>query len=88
MSTAQATITAAPATTTTTAAAPPVHERKRFSLGTAILYTALTGLAIVFCLPFVWLVLTSLKPPAEVFSSTWLPSERVTASSRRSFSMR
>ena len=44
-------------------------------LGDALLYVALTGLAIVFCLPFVWLVLTSLKPPSEVFSPNWIPSE-------------
>jgi multiple sugar transport system permease protein len=73
MSTAQATIQATPAATTTTAS--PASNVRRFSLGTAFLYAALTALAIVFCLPFVWLVLTSLKPPAEVFSSTWLPSE-------------
>jgi multiple sugar transport system permease protein len=72
MSTAQATIQAAPATTT---AGAPIQNGKRFPLGKALLYTALTLLAIVFCLPFVWLVLTSLKPPAEVFSSSWLPSE-------------
>lgn len=39
------------------------------------LYLALTGLAIIFSLPFIWLVLTSLKPPAEVFSDGWIPSQ-------------
>ncbi len=39
------------------------------------LYFALIGISIVFCLPFLWLVTTSLKPPAEVFSSSWIPSE-------------
>jgi multiple sugar transport system permease protein len=35
----------------------------------------LVVVSILFCLPFLWLVLTSLKPPAEVFSQSWIPSE-------------
>jgi multiple sugar transport system permease protein len=38
-----------------------------------LVYVALVGLAVLFSLPFVWLVLTSLKPPAEVFSPGWVP---------------
>ena len=49
--------------------------RRRMPLGTIALYVALTALAVLFCIPFVWLVLTSLKPPAEVFSPGWIPSE-------------
>ena len=63
--------TAQPSVTTSE----PVRPGRRFSINSVLLYTALTGLAILFCLPFVWLVLTSLKPPAEVFSTNWLPSE-------------
>ncbi len=37
------------------------------------LYLALFGLSALFSLPFLWLVLTSLKPPAEVFSPGWIP---------------
>jgi len=36
---------------------------------------ALVVLALLFCLPFLWLVLTSLKPADEVFSANWIPSE-------------
>lgn len=39
------------------------------------LYAALSGVALLFSLPFLWLVLTSLKPPDQVFSKGWLPSE-------------
>lgn len=39
------------------------------------LYIALVAVSMLFCLPFLWLVLTSLKPPAEVFSKSWIPSE-------------
>ncbi|HYI25468.1 MAG TPA: carbohydrate ABC transporter permease [Thermomicrobiales bacterium] len=51
------------------------RPRRRMPLGTIALYVALTALAVLFCIPFVWLVLTSLKPPAEVFSPGWIPSE-------------
>lgn len=41
--------------------------------GQILLYTALTGLSILFSVPFLWLVLTSLKPPADVFDGAWIP---------------
>jgi multiple sugar transport system permease protein len=44
-------------------------------LSTVALYTGLVLLTIVFCAPFVWLVLTSLKPADEIFGSNWIPSE-------------
>jgi multiple sugar transport system permease protein len=44
-------------------------------LGDIPLYLALFALSAMFCVPFVWLVLTSLKPPAEVFSGNLIPSE-------------
>jgi multiple sugar transport system permease protein len=40
----------------------------------AVLYTALTVLGLLFTLPFLWLVLTTFKPAAEVFSDSWLPT--------------
>lgn len=49
--------------------------RRRFRLEQVGLYAALTGVALLFSLPFVWLVLTSLKPPDQVFSDQWVPSE-------------
>jgi multiple sugar transport system permease protein len=53
----------------------PTQKSRRLPFGTIALYIALTALAVLFCIPFVWLVLTSLKPPAEVFSPGWIPSE-------------
>jgi multiple sugar transport system permease protein len=44
-------------------------------LGDIPLYLALFGLSAAFCIPFAWLLLTSLKPPAEVFSGSLIPSE-------------
>lgn len=41
---------------------------------TACLHLLLVGLSIVFVLPFVWMVLTSLKPLKEVGLENWLPS--------------
>jgi len=45
------------------------------ALGDVLIYAGLTVLAVIFCAPFVWLVLTSLKPAAEVFGGNWVPSE-------------
>jgi multiple sugar transport system permease protein len=39
------------------------------------LYVALTAVALLFSLPFGWLILTSLKPPDQVFSDELVPSE-------------
>ncbi|MEA2597389.1 MAG: multiple sugar transport system permease protein [Thermomicrobiales bacterium] len=51
----------------------PARRRPRLDhLG---LYAALAVVSIVFSLPFLWLVLTSLKPPDEVFSNEWVPAE-------------
>jgi multiple sugar transport system permease protein len=38
------------------------------------LYAVLFAASALFSLPFAWLLLTSLKPPAEVFDSSWIPS--------------
>jgi multiple sugar transport system permease protein len=51
----------------------PNPETRPNRFGQLGLYLALFGLSVVFMLPFLWLVLTSLKPPAEVFSGSWLP---------------
>ena len=40
-----------------------------------LLLVALILLAAAFCFPFVWLVLASLKPPAEVFNGQILPEQ-------------
>jgi multiple sugar transport system permease protein len=49
--------------------------RRRWPLSQIALYFTLVTISILFCLPFLWLVSISLKPPAEVFSSSWIPSE-------------
>ncbi len=56
----------------------PVGSRPSW-VGEAALYITLTILAILFTLPFLWLVLTSFKPAAEVFSAEWIPSTWTTA---------
>jgi len=52
----------------------PSMRRRHVSLGAIALHLTLTALAIIFCAPFVWLVMTSLKPSDEIFAGTWLPS--------------
>jgi len=53
---------------------PRPRARVQSLAGEVLVYVALFGLSILFCLPFVWLVLSSLKPPSEVFSDGLLPS--------------
>ena len=53
----------------------PFHRQLRIDRQTVGLYLALFGLSILFCIPFLWLVLTSLKPPVEVFDGRWVPRE-------------
>lgn len=51
---------------------------KRLSIGgRSVILAALILLAVLFSLPFVWLVLTSLKEPASVFAPGWIP-DRIT----------
>ncbi len=47
--------------------------RRGPQFGQALLYLVLFGLSALFMFPFAWLLLTSLKPPAEVFAPGWLP---------------
>ncbi len=49
----------------------PVNRIARAALS----YAVLTALAALFCLPFLWMVSTSLKPDAEIFSqgARWIP---------------
>ena len=50
------------------------QPRRGPEIGQIGLYAALFGLSILFMIPFAWLLLTSLKPPAEIFDGSWLPS--------------
>lgn len=52
-------------------AAPP---ERRWGINQLGLYLALFGLSALFSIPFIWLILTSLKPPEEVFDPSWIPS--------------
>jgi multiple sugar transport system permease protein len=66
-----------------TAAPVPVEERgrrlqppdeNRIRAGDLPLYFTLFALSAIYCVPFAWLVLTSLKPPDEIFADNWIPS--------------
>jgi len=52
----------------------PPGARKPWLRDTA-LYLALIALSALFALPFAWLISTSLKPPAEVFSDSFVGSD-------------
>ncbi len=53
--------------------APSPHE-EHLGIDQVLITLALVVLAALFCLPFLWLVLASLKPSNEVFASNWIPS--------------
>ncbi|HXF64022.1 MAG TPA: carbohydrate ABC transporter permease [Caldilineaceae bacterium] len=58
------------------AAARPLNRyRIRRSLGRSLLYLLLIGIALLYFIPFVWLVITSLKPINQVFTDPirWIP---------------
>lgn len=68
---------AAPATSVpwTTTYRTPAVKKRRFPWREIVLYLSLTILSALFAIPFIWLVLTSLKPPAEVFSNSLIGSD-------------
>ncbi len=51
----------------------PGGKPRRRAAGSAGLYLALIALSALFSIPFIWLVLTSLKPESQVFSPGWIP---------------
>jgi multiple sugar transport system permease protein len=53
----------------------PERKHRRIETERVLIYMLLIGLSILFCIPFLWLVLTSLKPPAEVFSDQLFGSD-------------
>jgi multiple sugar transport system permease protein len=57
------------------AAAQRLPGERHNALGELGLYAALIALSALFTVPFLWLVLTSLRPPDEVFAPGLLPSE-------------
>lgn len=48
--------------------------RVKSMLGATWLHVLLSTVAFVMCLPFMWMVLTSLKPLSEVGLDTWMPT--------------
>ena len=53
----------------------PAAKKRLMPWREIALYIALTLLSALFAIPFIWLVLTSLKPPAEVFSDSLIGSD-------------
>src|SRR3954453_15980015 len=53
----------------------PAVKRRTFPWRDIALYIALTLVSALFAIPFIWLVLTSLKPPDEVFSNSLIGSD-------------
>lgn len=56
------------------------------SLGNLPLYATLFILSVAFSMPFVWLIMTSLKPPDEIFAGTLLPTRWTWANYEQIFS--
>jgi multiple sugar transport system permease protein len=45
----------------------------RFSIPRLLAFLLLLGLAVLWLIPFLWMLSTSLKTPAELFNENWLP---------------
>jgi multiple sugar transport system permease protein len=69
----------------TEAEAPKPKTERRFTWGDFLLGIGMLLLAIAFIFPFVWLVMTSFKPPSEVFSDSFFPSRWTTENYREVF---
>lgn len=52
----------------------PKPRESSYNLGNIPLYAALLILSALFTLPFAWLLMTSLKPPDEIFAPNFIPS--------------
>ncbi|MDQ3540116.1 MAG: carbohydrate ABC transporter permease [Chloroflexota bacterium] len=52
----------------------PKPRESSFNLGNIPLYATLLILSALFTLPFAWLLMTSLKPPDEIFAPNFFPS--------------
>lgn len=62
-------------------------KKKKFSVGTAIIYIILVLWAVTTIFPFVWVILNSFKPSAEVLLSSFsLPKEFTFMNYERAFS--
>src|SRR3954451_3770312 len=61
--------------TTTARRGTPTARRgtRRLTPGRVLLYVTLSIAAVLMIAPFIWMLLTSLKGPAEVQSFSWLP---------------
>jgi multiple sugar transport system permease protein len=64
---------------------PEPKFEKAFNWKDAVLAVLMVLLAVAFIFPFVWLIMTSLKPPAEVFSSDFFPSRWTTENYQQVF---
>lgn len=63
----------APAAADPTAPATPVDPEKGGGAGYWVRHLLVVALALTLCLPFMWMVLTSLKTLGEVNEDTWIP---------------
>lgn len=52
----------------------PVQQRRHFRIGRAVLYIVLSVGGFLMVMPFLWMVLTSLKTLGEVNTFSWLPN--------------
>ena len=71
----------APAAVATSSAAEAVrkhtalHGRSRISLGTVALYIGLSAFGIAMIFPFLWMIGTSFKHPADIYTLSLIPSQ-------------
>lgn len=57
----------------------------RFTLGSFLAWLLLVGLSILFIVPFMWMLSTSLKDFRELFNSSWIPENIMWSNYREAF---
>lgn len=61
-------------------------RRFRFSVGTFLAWLLLVGLTVLFIVPFLWMLSTSLKDFRELFNDRWIPETIMWSNYRDAFS--
>ena len=64
----------------------PSPARFHFTAGTLIAFLLLVGISILFIVPFMWMVSTSLKEPYDLAGMNWIPSRLAFENYRDAFS--
>lgn len=64
----------------------PIVQVGRWSVWRVIAFLLMVGISILFIVPFLWMISTSLKEPADLLSQSWIPTRLAFENYRDAFS--